>query len=129
MGVKRNFPFRAPGGADATGVRLAASTIAGVAALCAVALAAPLTGCATQGLRPAVSMQMAVTEGTPKSALVYIDEQYIGTLGYVARRGVRLPEGEHRISIEKAGYFPYDVLVVSDREPIHLDVRLVKLPE
>lgn len=74
-------------------------------------------------------MSLSVDKDTPNSALVYIDEQYIGTLGYVARRGVRLPEGEHRISIEKTGYFPYDVLVVSDREPIHLDVRLVRLPD
>ena len=57
-----------------------------VPALLALALAA---GCATQGLRPAVSMKVERHEDTPKSALVYIDEQYIGTLGYVAARGVR----------------------------------------
>jgi hypothetical protein len=97
-----------------------------VPALLALALAA---GCATQGLRPAVSMKVERHEDTPKSALVYIDEQYIGTLGYVAARGVRLPEGEHRITVEKTGYFPYDVVVVSDREPIHLSVRLQRLPD
>ena len=97
-----------------------------VPALLAISLA---EGCATQGLRPAVSMKVERHEDTPKSALVYIDEQYIGTLGYVAARGVRLPEGEHRITVEKTGYFPYDVVVVSDREPIHLSVRLQRLPD
>ncbi len=97
-----------------------------VAALLALGVAG---GCATQGLRPAVSMKVERHEDTPKSALVYIDEQYIGTLGYVAARGVRLPEGEHRITVEKTGYFPYDVVVVSAREPIHLSVRLQRLPD
>lgn len=81
------------------------------------------------GLRSAVSMKVKRSEGSPKDALVYIDEQYIGTLAYVEARGVRLPEGEHRISVEKNGYHPYDVLVVSDREPISVDVRMLKLPE
>jgi hypothetical protein len=88
-----------------------------------------LLGCATQGLRPAVTMHVERHEDTPKGALVYVDEQYIGTLGQVAARGVRLPEGEHRVTVEKTGYFPFDTIVVSDREPIQLDVRLVRLPE
>lgn len=87
------------------------------------------TACATQGLRPAVTLHVQRHEEAPRSALVYVDEQYIGTLSYVAARGVRLPEGEHRVTVEKAGYFPYDVIVVSDREPIHLEVKLVRLPE
>jgi hypothetical protein len=87
------------------------------------------SGCVSYGLRPAVSMKVEFAPDAPKSALVYIDEQYIGTLAYVAKRGVRLPEGEHRITVEKAGYFPYDALVVSDREPIHLRVSLQKIPD
>jgi hypothetical protein len=74
-------------------------------------------------------MTMKRDPATPKSALVYIDEQYIGTLAYIGKRGIKLPEGEHRVTVEKAGYFPYDQLVVSDREPIHLDVKLVKIPD
>lgn len=81
------------------------------------------------GLRPAVDMKFEMAPGTPKSALVYIDEQFIATLGYVASRGVRLPEGQHRITVEKNGYFPYDVIVVSDRKPIRLTVKMLKLPD
>ncbi len=86
-------------------------------------------GCATMGLRSAVSMKVKRDPKAPADALVYIDEQYIGTLGAVAKRGVRVPEGQHRLTVEKSGYFPYDTLIVSDREPISLEVALLKLPE
>lgn len=81
------------------------------------------------GVRSAVDLTVEVEDGTPGSALVYIDEQYIGTLAAVRARGLRLPEGEHRVSVEKTGYFPYDAVVVSDLKPIHLKVRLLRLPE
>ena len=35
----------------------------------------------------------------PRDASVSIDEEYIGPLGIVAARGVRLPVGEHRITV------------------------------
>ena len=91
-------------------------------------LAAPLLaalGC----LRAAVPLQLEPDATTPADAKVTIDEQFIGLLGFVAARGVRLPEGEHRISVEREGYFPYDEIVVSDREPIHLVVHLQRLPD
>ena len=66
---------------------------------------------------------------SPSDADVYIDEELIGPLGYVAARGVRLPEGIHRISIVRSGYFPWDRMVESDREPIHLQVQLQKIPD
>lgn len=88
-----------------------------------------LSACHTMGLTAAVSMKVDRARGTPGDALVYIDEQFVGTLATVAARGVRLPEGEHRVSVEKNGYHPYDVLVVSDRKPIHLQVALLPLPE
>src|SRR6187551_907556 len=94
-----------------------------------LALTAPLSGCATMGLKSAVSMKVERDPAAPKDALVYIDEQFVGTLDAVAERGVRVPEGEHRLSVEKAGYHPYDTLIVSDREPIFLKITLLKLPD
>lgn len=123
--------------ARAATVSLAAALSSAAAAPIAVvgplagtfALGVALSGCATMGVRSAVDLTVEVEEETPGSALVYIDEQYIGTLRAVEVRGLRLPEGEHRISIEKTGYFPYDTVVVSDLKPIHLKVRLLRLPE
>ena len=65
----------------------------------------------------------------PRDASVIIDEEYVGPLWIVAARGVRLPVGEHRITVQKEGYFPWDKLVVADRQPIVLDVTLVAVPD
>jgi hypothetical protein len=81
------------------------------------------------GLRAAVDMKVEATPQSPPGALVYIDDQYIGSLATVAARGVRLVEGKHRVSVEKAGYFPYDAIVVSKFDPILLKVDLLALPQ
>ena len=65
---------------------------------------------------------------SPRDAVVTIDEEYIGPLGYVAARGVKLPAGKHRITVEKPGYFPWDRLVEADREPIQLNIELEPIP-
>jgi hypothetical protein len=97
------------------------------ACLCLLLGGALLDGCQAQ--RAAVHLSLARLADTPRDASVYIDEQFVGFLGVVAARGVRLPEGEHRISVEKVGFFPWDRLVVSDRQPIALSVELRKIPE
>jgi hypothetical protein len=84
-------------------------------------------GCQAQ--RTAVRLSVERAAASPRDASVYIDEQFVGFLGVVAARGVRLPEGEHRITVEKVGFFPWDELVVSDRRPIHLKVDLRKIPD
>lgn len=88
---------------------------------------AGLSGC--QVHRAAVHLSMERAALTPRDASVYIDEQFVGYLGVVAARGVRLPEGEHRITVEKVGFFPWDQLVVSDRQPIVLKVELRRIPD
>jgi PEGA domain len=93
-------------------------------ALCA---AVALVGCQAQ--RAAVKLSVERAASTPRDASVYIDEQFVGFLGVVAARGVRLPEGKHRITVEKVGYFPWDREVVSDRKPIELKVELRKVPD
>jgi PEGA domain len=85
-------------------------------------------GCGPQP-RAAVSMSMAYAKNTPADASVSIDEQYIGPLGYVAAHGVRLPEGQHRISVTKTGFFPWDRLVTAGMQPIKLDVTLEPIPD
>jgi hypothetical protein len=94
-----------------------------------VVTSGPLTACGPSHGRPAVSLRMKHSPKTPRDASVIIDEQYIGPLGMVAARGVRLPIGEHRITVQKPGYFPWDKLVEADRYPITLDVELVPVPD
>lgn len=79
--------------------------------------------------KPAVPLQVRASQRQAGDASVYIDEEYVGPLGYVAARGVRLPAGEHRITITKEGYFPWDRLVEAEQQPIRLDVELVPIPD
>lgn len=84
----------------------------------------------TMGLRSAVDVTLVAPPETPGRALVYVDETYIGTLAQVIHLGgLRLPEGKHRISIEKTGYYPFDTVVVSRRHPIRLEVEMLRLPD
>jgi hypothetical protein len=89
----------------------------------------PLAACRPNVGRAAVSLRVKRDPRTPRDAGVWIDEEFIGPLTYVAAYGVRLPVGEHRITIQKSGYFPWDRLVVADREPITLNVVLEPIPD
>lgn len=88
-----------------------------------------LPACQSSVGRAAVSLKLKISEKSPGDASVFIDEEYVGPLGYVAARGVRLPVGEHRITVQKDGYFPWDELVTADRQPIFLSVELVPVPD
>ena len=95
----------------------------------ALFLVLSLTSCEGAAGRPAVSLSLQRGDKSPRDAAVVIDEEYIGPLGYVAARGVRLPAGKHRITIEKPGYFPWDRLVEATTAPIHFDVVLERIPD
>lgn len=94
-----------------------------------VALALVLPACQTGVGRAAVSLRLNRAKATPKDAGVWIDEEYLGPLTYVVIHGVRLPVGRHRITVQKAGYFPWDREVIADREGITLDIVLVPIPD
>ena len=67
--------------------------------------------------------------GEPAKATVTIDDQPIGPLEMVARRGIALPAGAHRITVEAPGYLPWDRLVDASTGPVKLEVKLVPVPE
>jgi PEGA domain len=98
--------------------------------LCAaLSLASVLSACQPGVGRAAVSLHVTRAPNTPRDAGVWIDEEYIGPLTFVVVQGVRLPVGKHRITVQKAGYFPWDRMVEADREPITLDIVLVPIPD
>ena len=99
------------------------------AAALALLLILSLASCQPPAARPGVSLSLSRSKESPRDASVLIDEEYIGVLGYVAARGVRLPSGKHRITIEKPGYFPWDRLVEAGNDPIHLDITLEPIPD
>lgn len=100
-----------------------------VGLLLALWAAVGASGCGPAAGRAAVSLRFDPERHAPPDAAVYIDEQYLGPLAYVAARGVRLPVGEHRVTVERPGYFPWDRIVVADRAPVRLRVVLVPVPE
>ncbi len=87
-----------------------------------------LIACGPPAKVPTVSMRMV---GDPPQARVIVDEQYIGSLAFVASRGVALPVGSHRITVEAPGFFPQDQVVAVEEgdAPVKLDVHLVRVPD
>jgi hypothetical protein len=75
-----------------------------------------------------VSMRLV---GGPAAASVTIDDIFVGTFDVVSARGVALPVGAHRVSVEAPGYFPWDQMVeaAEGRVPVRLEVRLVPTPD
>jgi len=86
------------------------------------------TACAPSA-PPTTSLRFSRDQKTPRDASVIIDEEYIGPLFWVAARGVRVRSGTHRITVERDGYFPYDVSFVAGRSLVRLDVKLVPVPD
>jgi len=95
----------------------------------AAAMAAGLFACAPAGHPRTVSLRMT---GTPPEAQVTIDDEVVGSLAVVAARGVALPRGAHRVTVEAPGYFPWDREVIADprasASPLRLAVALERLP-
>jgi len=102
--------------------------VAGTFAFVAALLVSLFAGCGPPP-RGAVTLHIDRKTASPRDASVTIDEQYVGPLAYVAAHGVILPVGEHRVTVEKSGYFPYDALVTADRAPIEINVVLQRIPD
>ncbi len=63
--------------------------------------------------------------------VINLGDAVVGRLDLVSARGVALPVGPHRVSVEAPGYLPWDKLVEA-REgagPVRLEVRLVATPD
>ena len=109
------------------GVSLAPRSV--VASLVAALLATTtLPGCGPPKEPKTVSMRMV---GSPPNASVTIDDIFVGRLDTVAARGVALPVGTHRVSVEAPGYLPWDKVVEAKEGagPLRLEVRLVATPD
>lgn len=92
-------------------------------ALCALLLA---TACAPTYAEPRVSVRVG---GTPPDASVTVDDQPVGSLAKVSNKGLSVARGRHRITVERAGYFPFDKEFAADDGKITLDVKLERIPD
>ena len=92
------------------------------------AMTVALLACGPAAPPKTVSMRLA---GGPANASVTVDDIFVGTLDVVSRRGVALPPGSHRVSIEAPGHLPWDKVVEAKEGagPVKLDVKLVPVPD
>src|SRR3954471_6726264 len=67
-----------------------------------------ISGCGQAGY-PQRTVSLRVT-GNVADAQVTIDDMPVGALAYVAAHGVALPPGQHRVTVERTGFFPWDSL-------------------
>lgn len=88
-----------------------------------------LLACGPPAEPKTVSMRMAA-QG-PANASVTIDDRFVGTLDVVRAHGVALPVGVHHVTVEAAGFFPWDKAVEAKegQGPVRLDVVLVPIPD
>ncbi|MFM2417199.1 MAG: hypothetical protein RL385_1922 [Pseudomonadota bacterium] len=69
---------------------------------------AALPACAGTQRGPVYDAQLRV-EAEPPSAVVVVNERFVGAAKVLAKRPVALTQGHKRISIEAVGYFPHDM--------------------
>jgi hypothetical protein len=91
-----------------------------------LALAASLAACQPNYGPSTAHLRM---QGTPPDALVTVDDRPVGSLGLVARRGLAVEPGRHRISVERPGYFAWDAEIEAHERPVQLTVRLERMPD
>jgi hypothetical protein len=89
-----------------------------------------LCACPTPGpgipVRPLGGVQIRCE---PTDALVYVDDQYRGSVAALGARPLMLPEGVHRIEIRRDGYFPHFAEVTTAKAvQQRLEVKLRKEP-
>ncbi len=95
-----------------------------VASACVLSLFA----CGAPPTPKTVSMRVV---GSPPHATVTVDDIFVGRLDVVSLRGVALPPGRHRVSVEADGYFPSDTLIEAKEGQAYarLDVVLAPVPD
>ncbi|NUP11142.1 MAG: PEGA domain-containing protein [Polyangiaceae bacterium] len=95
----------------------------------ALALSCSLTcalGCVTAPRTTSLRLDANIDDAT-----VTVDDQVLGSVKHVEKRGVALPPGKHRVTVEKAGFFPHDELLeVKEGDPlIRLKVVMERVPD
>ncbi|MDB4985867.1 MAG: hypothetical protein JWN04_1045 [Myxococcaceae bacterium] len=73
----------------------------------------------TAGLRTVVE---------PASAIVQVDEHFVGAARVLDKRPAPLLPGKHRVTVEAPGYFPHDLEVDLAPGVTTVDLKLRKTP-
>ena len=89
-----------------------------------------LCACGAPGNGAKATTSLRLT-GSPADARVVVDDQIVGTLDMVQARGVAMPPGNHRVSVVREGFFPFDTIVEAKEgeKVLHLEAKLVPIPD
>lgn len=96
----------------------------------AYAFALVVAACGAPGPAAGATVSLRMSGG-PADARVTVDDQIVGSLDMVEARGVALPPGKHRISVEHEGFFPFDTIVEAKEgeKLVRVDAKLVPIPD
>jgi hypothetical protein len=64
----------------------------------------------------------------PSTAIVQVDEKFVGSARVLDKRPASLPPGRHRVTVEAPGYFPHDVEVDLVPGVTTLNLKLRAIP-
>lgn len=90
-------------------------------------LVVSLLGCAGAPKPKATPAALRVL-ATPDSAVVYVDERFVGAGRVLARQPAVLTPGAHLVSVEAPGHFPHDLEVTLVPGVTQVEVTLRPVP-
>ncbi len=93
-----------------------------------LSLSVAAAGCAARQKPPVLRAQLR-TIVEPPTAVVQVDERFVGAARVLDQRPARLQEGAHRITIEAPGYFPHDLELQLPAGVTKLEVKLRPIPQ
>jgi hypothetical protein len=64
----------------------------------------------------------------PETAVVQVDEQFVGAARVLARQPARLTPGKRRVTIEAPGYFPHDLEIELAPGVTSIEIKLRPVP-
>jgi hypothetical protein len=64
----------------------------------------------------------------PASAIVQVDEHFVGAARVLERQPVALNQGKHRVTVEAPGYFPHDLEVEMVPGVTSIEIKLRPVP-
>lgn len=65
----------------------------------------------------------------PPTAIVQVDERFVGSARVLEKRPAQLTPGKHRVTVDAAGYFPHDVELELAPGVTTLQLKLRAIPK
>jgi hypothetical protein len=90
----------------------------------ALTVAAACAG-SQHGAQPTAELRVVAV---PDSAVVQVNEQFVGSARVLEKRPARFPPGKKRVTVEAPGYFPHDLEVELAKGVTTVEIKLRPIP-